>query len=180
VLSLPSAAAEDFGTVAAEFVAVGGSPGHGHDQGQRRAGHERAGAGQQQQTLRTIGDARVRELVTEFATALERGDADAFVALLAEDVTWSMPPLLHWYRGPTAVTDFAVQVPMTRCPSWRHRAVTANWQPAVAFYLGAQASGPHTAWSITILTLRETRIAEITSFLEPSCFAAFGLPPALP
>jgi hypothetical protein len=45
MLSLPSAAAEDFGAVAAEFVAVGASPGHGHDQGQRGAGHERAGAG---------------------------------------------------------------------------------------------------------------------------------------
>ena len=32
-------------------------------------------------------------------TALERGDADALVALLTEDVTWSMPPLPHWYRG---------------------------------------------------------------------------------
>jgi RNA polymerase sigma-70 factor (ECF subfamily) len=49
----------------------------------------------------------------------------------------------------------------------------------VAFYLGAQASGPHLAWSITILTLRDTRIAEITSFLEPSYFTAFGLPAAL-
>jgi len=39
---------------------------------------------QQQQTLRTTDDARVRELVTRFATALERGDADALVALLTE------------------------------------------------------------------------------------------------
>jgi RNA polymerase sigma-70 factor, ECF subfamily len=142
----------------------------------RRTIQEKVPPRTQQQTLRTIGDARVRELVTGFATALERGDPDALVALLAEDVTWSMPPLPHWYRGLAAVIDFAVQVPMTRCPSWRHLAVTANGQPAVAFYLGAQASGPHTAWSITVLTLRGTRIAEITSFLEPACFAAFGLP----
>jgi RNA polymerase sigma-70 factor, ECF subfamily len=69
---------------------------------------------------------------------------------------------------------------MTRCPSWRHRPMTANGQPAVAFYLGAQASGPHNAWSITVLTLDDGRIGEITSFLEPSYFAAFGLPAALP
>jgi RNA polymerase sigma-70 factor (ECF subfamily) len=49
----------------------------------------------------------------------------------------------------------------------------------VAFYLGAQASGPHLAWSITVLTLRDARIAEITSFLEPKYFAAFRLPAAL-
>ena len=55
----------------------------------------------------TLGDARLREIVAGYATALERGDADALVALLTEDVTWSMPPLPHWYRGRDAVTDFA-------------------------------------------------------------------------
>ena len=75
----------------------------------RRRGH-RAGPGPtQQQTLRALTDARVREIVTGFATALERGDADALVALLTEDVTWSMPPLPHWYRGLDAVMDFAVR-----------------------------------------------------------------------
>jgi RNA polymerase sigma-70 factor, ECF subfamily len=146
----------------------------------RRTIQEKVPARTQQQTLRAIGDARTRELVTGFATALERGDADALVALLTEDVTWSMPPLPHWYHGLAAVTDFAVEVPMTRCPSWRHRPITANGQPAVAFYLGAQAAGPHNAWSITVLTLHDGRIGEITSFLEPSYFAAFGLPAALP
>ncbi|MDI5969313.1 sigma-70 family RNA polymerase sigma factor [Streptomyces sp. SL13] len=134
----------------------------------------------QQQTLRRIGDARVREIATRFATSLERGDADALVALLTEDVTWSMPPLPHWYRGIEAITDFAVQVPMTRCPSWRHRVTSANGQPTVAFYLGDDAAGPHAAWSITVLTLRGEHIAEITSFLGPDGFAPFGLPASLP
>jgi RNA polymerase sigma-70 factor (ECF subfamily) len=146
----------------------------------RRIIAEKVPARTQQQTLRTIDDARVRELVTGFATALELGDADAFVALLTEDVTWSMPPLPHWYRGIAAVTDFAVQVPMTRCPSWRHRLTCANGQPAVAFYLGADASGPHDAWSITVLTLRGCDIAEITSFLGADHFRPFGLPASLP
>src|SRR5262249_47601786 len=87
----------------------------------RRTVAKKAPARTQQQTLRMVDDARVRQLVTGFATALERGDADALVALLTEDVTWTMPPLPHWYHGIAAVTDFAVQVPITRCPSWRHR-----------------------------------------------------------
>lgn len=145
----------------------------------RRTIQEKVPAPTQQQTLRTIGDTRLQELVTGFATALEGGDPDALVALLTEDVTWSMPPLPHWYHGLAAVTEFAVEVPMTRCPSWRYLTTSANGQPAVAFYLGAQASGPHLAWSITVLTLRDTRIAEITSFLEPNYFTAFGLPAAL-
>ena len=62
-------------------------------------------------------------------------------------------------------------------PSWRHQLTSANGQPAVAFYLGADASGPHDAWSITALTLRGNRIAEITSFLGPDHFTPFGLPP---
>jgi RNA polymerase sigma-70 factor (ECF subfamily) len=133
----------------------------------------------QQQTLRMIDDTRLRALVTGFATALDRGDAEALVALLTEDVTWSMPPLPRWYHGIAAVTDFAVQVPMTRCPSWRHQLTSANGQPAVAFYLGADTSSPHDAWSITVLTLRGNRIAEITSFLGPDHFTPFGLPASL-
>jgi RNA polymerase sigma-70 factor (ECF subfamily) len=46
--------------------------------------------------LREIGDARTREAVADFSAALEHGDADALVALVTKDVTWSMPPLPHW------------------------------------------------------------------------------------
>ena len=145
----------------------------------RRIVAQKVPARTQQQALRTIDDTRLRALVTGFATALDRGDAEALVALLTEDVTWSMPPLPRWYHGIAAVTDFAVQVPMTRCPSWRHQLTSANGQPAVAFYLGAGASSPHDAWSITVLTLRGNRIAEITSFLGPGHFTPFGLPASL-
>jgi RNA polymerase sigma-70 factor (ECF subfamily) len=145
----------------------------------RRIVAQKVPARTQQQTLRTLDDTRLRGLVTGFADALDRGDADALVTLLTEDVTWSMPPLPHWYRGRTAVTEFAVAVPMTLCPSWRYRLTTANGQPAIAFYVGADAAGPHEAWSITVLTVRDERIAEITSFLGAEHFAAFGLPGSL-
>ncbi|MCU1646907.1 MAG: putative sigma factor, includes region 2 [Nocardia sp.] len=144
----------------------------------RKVVAERVPARIQQQTLRLIDDARVREIATRYATALERGDADGLVALLTEDVTWSMPPLPHWYHGIEAVTDFAIQVPMTRCPSWRHLVTSANGQPAVAFYIGD--NGTHVAWSITVLTLRGEHIAEITSFLGADHFVPFELPLSLP
>jgi RNA polymerase sigma-70 factor, ECF subfamily len=131
----------------------------------------------QQQALHTIRDARVREVVSGFATALERGDADTLVALLTEDVTWSMPPLPHWYAGLAAVTDFAVAVPLTSCGNWAHRPVTANGQPAVASYRRTSAGGPFHAWSINVFTLRgDGRIAAITSFLDTAEFPRFGLP----
>jgi RNA polymerase sigma-70 factor (ECF subfamily) len=134
----------------------------------------------QQQTLREIDDARLREIVGGFSAALERGDADALVALLTEDVTWSMPPLPHWYHGLDAVTDFAVQLPLTRCGSWRHLPTSANGQPAVGSYLrNDDEGGAHLAWSINVLTLRGEQIAEITSFIGRDHFAPFGLPASL-
>ena len=133
----------------------------------------------QQQNARTVGDARVREVAAAFATALERGDTDALIALLTEDVTWSMPPLSQWYAGLDAVMDFAVAVPLTRCPSWRSRLTSANGQPAVAFYVGAAPDQLHTAWSITVLSLRQDRIAALVSFLGAGHAPAFGLPGTL-
>ncbi|NGN69607.1 sigma-70 family RNA polymerase sigma factor [Streptomyces sp. A7024] len=144
----------------------------------RRVAAERIPDRTQQRVLREAGDARTREVVAGYAAALERGDADALVALLTEDVTWSMPPLPHWYHGVGPVMDFAVQVPLGSCGEWRHRAVSANGQPAVACYLRPYGdTGPYDAWSITVLSLRDGRIAEITSFLGPEHFTAFGLPP---
>lgn len=134
----------------------------------------------QQQTLREVGDARVRELVAAFSAAFEDGDADALVALLTQDVTWSMPPLPHWYRGLEAVTDFAVRVPITGCGDWRHLPTSANGQPALGCYLWDDAAGTHLAWSVEVLTLRGDRIAEITSFVGADNLAQLGLPASLP
>ncbi|MFC0625571.1 sigma-70 family RNA polymerase sigma factor [Kribbella deserti] len=129
----------------------------------------------QQQSLRAIGDVRVREVVAGYATALENGDADLLVSLLTEDVTWSMPPLPSWYAGVEAVMDHAVRVPMT-CGSWQHRATTANGQPALACYLRPTGQDEYVAWSINVLTLRDGRIADITSFIGAEHFHTLGVP----
>ncbi|MEH0938497.1 sigma-70 family RNA polymerase sigma factor [Micromonospora sp. CPCC 205543] len=146
----------------------------------RRLVADRVPAISQQRTLRALDDARLRAIVTGYTTAFENGDAEALVALLTEDVTWSMPPIPHWYRGIAAVTDFAREVPLARCGSWRHLPTSANGQVAVASYLRPGAVGPHDLWSVDVLTLRGERIAEITSFLDPAQVAAFGLPASLP
>ena len=146
----------------------------------RRLVAERVPPRTQQQTLRELDDARLRAIVDGYTTALEQGDADALVALLTEDVTWSMPPLPAWYRGLAAVTDFAVTVPLGSCGAWRHRSTSANGQPAVAGYLHDEESGAYLPWSIDVLTLRDGRIAEITSFIGAEHFALLGLPASLP
>jgi RNA polymerase sigma-70 factor (ECF subfamily) len=145
---------------------------------------EKVPTASQQRTLREIDDAHLREVVHGYSSALERGDADALVALLTEDVTWSMPPMAHWYAGIGPVTAFARAVPLGGdCGSWRHLEVTANGQVAVAAYRRAPdepADAPHTPWSIDVLTLRGDRIAEVTSFIGAEHHARFGLPDSLP
>jgi RNA polymerase sigma-70 factor (ECF subfamily) len=134
----------------------------------------------QQRTLRELDDAKVRDIVNGYSTALERGDADALVALLTEDVTWSMPPMPYWYAGIDAAMDFAVRVPLATCGTWRMRSTTANGQPAAASYLRPfDETGPHTAWAINVLTLRDGRVADIVSFIGDEHFLALGLPLAV-
>lgn len=123
-----------------------------------------------------VDDPRARALAGQYADALGRGDADALIAMLTEDVTWSMPPLRGWYAGLAAVRDFTERVPMGSCGQWRHVPTGANGQPAVASYLRADGSDVFGAWSIDVFTLRDDRVSAITSFIGATHFAAFGLP----
>ena len=91
----------------------------------------------QQATLRSLGDARLRELVERYVEAWERRDVDAMVAVLAEDVTFAMPPFPHWWSGRESVMDFIVS---TGKPSLRHVVTRAGGQPAVAWSSAAPAA----------------------------------------
>jgi RNA polymerase sigma-70 factor, ECF subfamily len=144
----------------------------------RKVVHELRPEESQQQTLRALGDARLRELVTEYATALERGDADTLVSMLTADATWSMPPLPSWYRGTAAITDFLVELPLRH--RWRHLPVRANGQQAVACYIWDEEAGAFVGRIIDVLTLRGDRIAAVTAFIDEGLFPHFGLPAALP
>jgi RNA polymerase sigma-70 factor (ECF subfamily) len=148
----------------------------------RRLVAERVPPVSQQRTLARLGDDGLRAVVDGYARALERRDAPALLALLTEDVTWSMPPLPQWYRGRDEVMAFARAVPLGDCGSWRAVPASANAQPAVALYLDGPAtrpageSGVHRAWSVTVLTLRGAAVVELTSFIGPQIFRALGLP----
>ena len=43
-----------------------------------------------------------------------------------------------------------------------------------------RTAGRYLSWSITVLTLRGDRIAELTSFIGSEHFPPFGLPAVLP
>src|SRR3954453_7889028 len=63
----------------------------------RAAVDERVPEQSQQETLRSLGDDEVRELVERYVDVWERNDVEAFTAMLAEDASFAMPPLATWY-----------------------------------------------------------------------------------
>jgi RNA polymerase sigma-70 factor (ECF subfamily) len=125
----------------------------------------------QQATLAQLGDERARALVERYMDALERGDVDAVVELLAEDATWSMPPCPAWYRG-EALRTFLEEHPGRE--RWRHIPVRANGQLAVGCYMWDEQRDGYYAAVIDVLTLRGDRIESVTAFLAPWLFSRFG------
>jgi len=144
----------------------------------RRLVDERGPTESQQVALRSLGDARLREVVDGYADAFERGDVDALVGMLAEDATWSMPPIPDWYRGHEAIAAFLVAGPLR--VRWRHVSTSANGQAAVGCYAWDAQRGCFVATVLDVLTLRGERIAAVTAFLDREVFARFGLADVLP
>ena len=149
----------------------------------RRSVDERVPEQSQQANLRAIGDRRLRRVVAEYMDAIELGDVDRLVALLAEDATWSMlaggGDRAHgprtWYRGRRAIAAFLTAGPLSGNWQWRHVATTANGQPAVAGYVWHPGLSVHRLRVLDVLTLANERIAAVTAFLDPTVLHRFGL-----
>ena len=107
---------------------------------------------------------------------MERGDVDTVVSMLAEDATWSMPPLANWYRGHEAITGFLREWPLSGLVRWRHVPTRAAGQPAVGCYTWDDEQGCFTPFVLDVLTLKGPRIAAITAFIDDTIFGWFGLP----
>jgi RNA polymerase sigma-70 factor (ECF subfamily) len=119
----------------------------------------------QQATLRTLGDARMKEIVEDYMEAMRNGDVQRVVSMLTEDVTWSMPPLASWYGGIEEVEVFLRTRPLSGQWRWRHRAASANGQLAVGTYTWIEAAGTHVPFSLDVLTLAGERIKDVTAFV---------------
>jgi RNA polymerase sigma-70 factor, ECF subfamily len=121
----------------------------------------------QQQTLRAIGDERMREIVQTYIEAMERGDVKQVAAMLTEDAAWSMPPMSTWFAG-ADLPQFMRVGPLSGEWKWRNFAAKANGQPAVAAYCWHPGEGAYVGFGLNVLTLEGDRIREITSFLNRS------------
>ena len=143
----------------------------------RKTVDERLPDESQQPTLRALGDAGVREIVERYMRALDRGDVGALVAMLAEEASWSMPPMPGWYRGAAAVGAFLAEYPCAE--RWRHLPASANGQPAVGCYMWDDEREGFFAGVLDVLTLRGSRIVAVTGFVAPWVYRRFGELPGL-
>ncbi len=131
----------------------------------------------QQKTLRSIGDDDLRHVVEGFVAAWELADVDAIVSMLAQDAVFAMPPEPTWFSGREAIGAFFAAVPLAP-DTPRHRLVPtwANGQVAFGHYSWDVERNEFARHGISVLTLRGTLIAGITTFRRADAFAGFELP----
>jgi RNA polymerase sigma-70 factor (ECF subfamily) len=153
----------------------------------RGAVEERVPEETQQATLRSLGDDAVRELVDRYVDAWERCDVDAFVAMLAEDATFTMPPLATWYQGRDGIATWAAGSAMSGDWRWRTVFTRANGQPALGFYAWDAGEQSYLPFALNVLTLRRDAISDVTAFIvrttdlpDPEMYARFPEHPADP
>jgi RNA polymerase sigma-70 factor (TIGR02960 family) len=120
-----------------------------------------------------------RELLDAFIESHERGDAEAALALISDDIRITMPPHPFLFEG---LADFEALLERAFGPEsegdWRLLPTRANHQPAAASYLRAHGDDTYRAFKLDVLRVEGGRIAEITTF-NAALFEAFGLPPTL-
>ena len=132
----------------------------------RKAIEERLPEQSQQQTLGAVDDAQLRELVDAYVDAWERNDVEAVVGMLAEEATFTMPPLASWFGGREEIEIFLRLSPMSGDWRWKATRVQANGQPALGFYAWDPDSGRYEAFALNVLSYDENgKIKDVTAFI---------------
>jgi RNA polymerase sigma-70 factor (ECF subfamily) len=120
-----------------------------------------------------------RAALDGFIASHEAGDADAALALIADDIRVTMPPNPFLYEGREAVAGLlAMAFGPPAMGDWRLVPTRANRMPAAASYLRAPGDTEFRAFKLDVLRLRGREIAEITTFTA-ELFPRFGLPAVL-
>jgi RNA polymerase sigma-70 factor (TIGR02960 family) len=119
-------------------------------------------------------------VLERFVAAFERGDLEGVVALLADDVTATMPPEPFEFRGRAAVADHLRQTLSFWGQGLKLVATRANNQPAFGYYLPDPIAKVHRSGGVLVLGLSGDRIVSTTRFADRSLAARFGLPRMVP
>jgi len=133
----------------------------------------------QQEAMRSLGDARLRVLAKRLTDALEAGQVEVIVAMLAEDATFAMPPHPQWYRGRDALSRSWL-MPAGSPTGLRYVPARANGQLALGAYKLGPRKDCYLPVALDVLSWQGTSISAITAFCTPGVFWRFGLPEQLP
>jgi RNA polymerase sigma-70 factor, ECF subfamily len=118
----------------------------------------------QQQTLRALGDVRVREAVERYMEAWEAGDVERVVSMLAHDAILAMPPRPTWFRGIDDARVFLAAGPLAAEATRRSVLTHASGQLAIASRY--ERPDAPTVQVLQVLTLGEdAKIAAVTAFV---------------
>jgi len=119
-----------------------------------------------------------QELTERFVTAFTSHDVDAVIALMADDVWLSMPPLPFEYRGAEDVRRFFTVI-LAGCTITRMVPTRANRQPAWGEYARDPVTGLYHCTGVLVARYSGDRICELVHF-ETVVAPYFGLPRVLP
>jgi RNA polymerase sigma-70 factor (ECF subfamily) len=128
-----------------------------------------------------VSDPRAQDLLERYLEAWHLADIDAFVALVAEDVRLSMPPLSEWFDGVAAVAGFIEQAIFSAARPYGVALVPGrcNGQGAFAVYQPGP-DGSLVAGGLQIVTISERNgealITDIVSYRSPELVVRCGLP----
>src|SRR4051794_15618074 len=118
-------------------------------------------------------------LLAAFIETHERGDEQAALALIADDIRVTMPPWPLLFEGREAIRGLMRQAyGPERMGDWRLAPARPTRQPAAAGYLRRPGETAWIGFKLDVLRVVHGRIAEITTF-DHRLFEAFGLPPAM-
>jgi RNA polymerase sigma-70 factor, ECF subfamily len=122
---------------------------------------------------------QTRQLLDRYARAWEAADLDAIIAMLAEDASFPMPPMLAPIQGRQAMAEFyAAYVFDGDVPRrWKLVPIQASGRPGFAFYRLDEAAQVYQAYVLQLLTIENGLVTNATSFGFPALFRYFDLPP---
>ena len=126
-------------------------------------------------------NAKTLQLLDRYVTAWESADVNGLVSLLQDDAKLAMPPSPTWVLGREVIRAFLASTvfPGNVPGAWSVAPTQANGQPAYAAYGLDPSSGLRQAIGILVLTVDAPAgdiISEITAFMDPKLFEAFGFP----
>ncbi len=119
-----------------------------------------------------------RRLVDRLTEAFDRADIDGILALLTDDVRFTMPPLPLEYRGPDMAGRFLRATALRPGCTAILIPTRANRQPAFGFYVRDPYLGQTATIGLLTIDLRGDRISAMTRF-DKTVLPRFGLPSAL-